>query len=282
MHQVLLIILGFITLSFLSACGDNSSTENQDIAETPTDLMDYQIRCQEGGVPRPPDWGSPDWTPRGRLETSFITPDDRNIVVSIFSFESQNPAGLCVALSRGRADIANIGIICQGQQTGNACFWDTTGLSISGQRAIEDFFSADEIEVEYACTVCHQGANAFLIHPGSILDLGPLTQSDVWYTPIVPETWPSNPEPSTQLLDIELEPGNSSCLSCHNSSQQSALPTITAESYDFCTNVLLPAMRLTMPTDDPSDVSYRQHKEHLQDLCSQTVNPSQATEVNTP
>jgi hypothetical protein len=190
----------------------------------------YIDECLANGVPRPPDWGSPLWLRRANnsiLTDEFIS---WNQEAEVFHFISTNPEGICMALPRSTGNtITLLGIICQSKQTGKACFWDNVMnkqaffvqkgesvpiVSTSGGRAFSggiDLLGASG----GVCTTCHLGENAFIVHPGGPLDFGDIAKPNVWYDPIVPESWPDNPGPSTLLEQIPLPAGEGSCLQCH-------------------------------------------------------------------
>ena len=276
MHSTIghLSIIGILTLT---ACGNSSDTGTDENKQT---LTDYEIRCRDLGVPIPPDWGSLSWFSEGELSTTLLTDDQK---IYIFSYESSQPAGLCVALSRGdQGFVTNLGVICQGQDSGRACFWDIGGQPVPDAVPISEFLSADEISFNL-CTACHQGPNAFLIHPGTALDLGPLTQSSIWYTPVAPDTWPPNPQPSTQLNEVELGSDDSSCLTCHNEQSNTQLPTIDENSFFYCWSVLKPALKETMPPGSISDPKYQKHRDALLNLCEMNdplINEMQRTFIH--
>lgn len=74
----------------------------------------YIGECQANGVPIPPDWGSASWVSQGPLSVDFLqsTPS-----VEVFSFTSNSPAGVCLALPRSSGSTVKLlGIICMSKR----------------------------------------------------------------------------------------------------------------------------------------------------------------------
>lgn len=259
------------------------------------DSTQYMNSCRAAGVPIPPPWGSTDWEYQGDLQNEFI--DGRDIA-RVWAWRSDAPEGTCIALPRENS--ANgyafaFGIICQGAQTENACFWDrsrTTPSQLTGHLPIDHFVGADELTFGGVCTNCHVGENAFVIHPDTPLDVaraGFNIEAD-WYTPLVQDDWPGNPPPANLQADTSWEGFNlfgenptfpgSSCTSCHE------LPQTNSDALrsNYCNAVLQPASERTMPPEsfDPNEhpagwvgwfgnngSDYRVHIEQLENWCNQ-------------
>jgi|GEM_PF-6314258 len=195
----------------------------------------YATECSSKGVPLPPAWGSSSWISRGELENGK-SPGERdfNIVGSdpAFVYTFSNATGVCYALPRVNATTLNqtiaFGVICQGK-SGKACFWEkgttswpmATNTSITGTfRGGTDLTQAD------ACANCHSGANAFIIHKDSKLDIPSLDVSTTsgWYEPIIPAImapagFVQNPRPPTTPDKFLTVPSNQNkCTLCHTSS----------------------------------------------------------------
>src|SRR5690606_34714071 len=127
-----------------------------------------------------------------------------------------NPPGLCMALPRSvfpagqtpeegpPSRIALLGVICQGEVTGGACFWDNgdnwlNDVGVPG--GVDPFWTLEfgdgprtthfvggaELSQGLGgnCAACHQGENVFIVHPGTALDL-PDRLPNKWHEPIVP------------------------------------------------------------------------------------------------
>ena len=140
----------------------------------------YMVQCEAANVPLPPIWKNDPadnarsgWQYRGKL----LRPVDvatRFPVTEVWAHQA--PEGICMALPRkngeGNHTIELLGIICQSEQTGKACFWDnidkTTGQRLTGQqidnKGPNDM--QDGTRLFQNCTDCHRGKNVFLIPNG--------------------------------------------------------------------------------------------------------------------
>lgn len=250
----------------------------------------YVQECRAAGVPEPPSFNYEDafhnrpnnkWIYNGILDTTFA--GGGNQTAEVFYYDSRsdpddptNPPGLCIALPRsvfpagqtpdeGPPDrIALLGVICQGQQTGKACFWDNgdgwlNDVGIPG--GVDPFwtlqFGDGPRNTHFVggavlgdglggnCSNCHQGENAFIVHPGTALDID-ARWPDVWHEPIFPAGWKENPGPfpfaPTRTDD---------CLFCHNNRATTGrFPLVSIENRDFCSSILAPVTgpNGTMPT----------------------------------
>lgn len=209
----------------------------------------YVDDCQAQGVPIPPNWPDSRWISQGPLVFVFIT---RSLNAEVFAYKDPAVDGACYALPRrdGAGSINFLGIICQSNTTGKACFWDniSAGVRITGPDIhlnIQTIGNGSNL-VE-TCTDCHRGDNVFNIHPGTALQLsragapgGPyVTDPMVRYTPMGQAHW-SNPGP---LVMPAPSSGQSSCTSCHQ------FPQTSGSSY--CSAVLQNAAMLTMPPFGP-------------------------------
>jgi hypothetical protein len=224
----------------------------------------YVAQCRSESVPTPPEFPSPHWGMPRTLEPEF------NLVASpgdVMVYAWQNADGVCYALPRVGA--MQLGIICQSRRTGKACFYDnlrpTSRLRIDWTRETivpAEVQNGNDLTEE--CTECHRGGNAFIIHPGSALQIpGINTHPEVRYTPIGgrdfvnpgPLSLPALTEPATQA----------SCDGCHE---------IPHTSAGYC-GVLGKALRTTMPPDEtpvgwdvPSTHAYYLHMAFLSDRCT--------------
>ncbi|QIG51580.1 hypothetical protein G5V57_30035 [Nordella sp. HKS 07] len=130
----------------------------------------YMDDCTRGGVPVPPDFsvsGSV-WAHQGDLTINMLDPGG---VAEVWTWASSSLRGACVALPRGTGGANSFaGIICQGAESGNACFWDNieraTGNRVPWASAtmhinqLED--GSDLVET---CPSCHKGNNVYLMAP---------------------------------------------------------------------------------------------------------------------
>jgi hypothetical protein len=210
----------------------------------------YVQDCRDQGVPIPPDFPDSRWTSQGTLAFSFI---GQVSPTEVFAYKDPHVPGVCIALPRTSGgsysdggSVSLLGIICQSETTGKACFWDN--IDANGQRitGTDVYLDIDTIKngsnLAETCTNCHRGKNAFLIHPGTALDLGRSgapggpydTDPSVRYTPIGQAHW-SNPGPLAMPTPAA---GESACDACHE---------IADTGYSYCNDVLQPAAQTTMP-----------------------------------
>lgn len=177
----------------------------------------YINECRAQGVPVPPDWGSNLWVSRGTLDKKFIVKLNE---AEVFTYESTTPRGICVALPRYPAGSATVGafalgIICQGNDSNKACFWDSAeyaNIPLSGNVTpiVSPSFNGGAAlygKGGGVCSDCHAGQNAFVVHPGSPLALGSGLKARGWVKPLVHPGWPQNPGPTTVLNNITLNTG---------------------------------------------------------------------------
>ncbi|HEU5134950.1 MAG TPA: VCBS repeat-containing protein [Steroidobacteraceae bacterium] len=235
----------------------------------------YVEACRLKGVPIPPDWGGGQWMARGVLQTKFIS---QSQVAEVFTFESSSPRGICFALPRSTGNSINLlGIICQGNDTGNACFWDNqvNDVNVAIPRGtfkpLSQFAGGAELfgGGGGVCTSCHVGENAFVIHPGTPLDLGSSVLMPArWHRPLVHPQWPANPGPENFLAQVALPNGAGSCLSCHTRDFGGRLPQVSTELSMYCSTILGQAMTRTMPPGSPGDAAYAAHRNALTAACA--------------
>lgn len=220
-------------------------------------LEGYIRDCGANKVPIAPDWGSPGWQFRGDLDPPY------NFIGSgltkVYTYNDAN--GVCFALPRSNSGL--MGIICQSEVTGRACFWDNidaaTGARINWETSpvvIANLKNGSDL-VEN-CTVCHRGKNVFLIHPGSALQVPSLdTDPGVRYTPLGQVGW--------RNLGPLSNPNLARCTSCHE------LPEVGST---YCEQILRTAADRTMPSvsspagwDSPS-ATYSSDINSLKNSCA--------------
>ena len=213
---------------------------------------EYVNSCRDQSVPIPPNWPDTRWISQGQLNFVFIS-QERS--AEVFAYKDPDVPGVCYALPRrsmSTGSIELLGIICQSEDTGRACFWDNlspddvrlTGVDLSLE--INNIRGGTTLSEN--CTNCHRGYNAFTIHPGSALDLsrsaavgGPYdTAPAVRYTPMGQSTW-VNPSP---FMFRPVTAGPIVCTSCHNEAAQLNLPQTSSL---YCSSVLPMAAMNTMP-----------------------------------
>jgi hypothetical protein len=223
----------------------------------------------------------------------------------IWYWYSPDGLGLCIADARHSGGVATnfFGVICQSIY-GKTCFWDqvsgyegfpwvadssgvghldltkfpaggtfitsTTQSMIpsSGPRWVGGSDLAGTVAApKIICSDCHSGENAFINHPGTAVDLDPLSSfrstpplagksRNIWfpdyvYDPIVPlqdphlqnRAWPQNPPPAT-FVNSPASTDVPGCLDCH-----SANPIGPKGG-------LLPSLELSYPLSGTSTSTY--------------------------
>lgn len=236
----------------------------------------YIAECLANGVPTPPDWGSGAWVSKGPLTVDFLqsTPS-----VEVFSFTSNSPAGVCLALPRSSGNtIYLLGIICMGKSSGKACFWDNQSndsqfpISKGVPIPLSQFAGGAELEggTGGECTDCHTGENPFIVHPGTALALGNVMMPNTWYKPLVHPSWLQNPGPSNLLACVPLGPNDSSCLGCHAGGMAGGgrFPAVSTALSTYCNLILGSALNLTMPPGQVGSPAYTKHKDALLAACA--------------
>ena len=231
----------------------------------------YRSECRTKEVPIPPDWGDPAWIFNGDLTNEFILGSKD---AKVYTYVSTQPAGICYALPRISGNtIDNLGVICLGTDSGNACFWDQASVGVDEDVPFADFVGGADLEFwpGGTCSDCHAGENPFVIHPGTALDTGANIQSPRWHTPLVPTSWPINPGP-TSVLDLLPFPPGDSCATCHVAAAGGRFPEVSSLPL-YCRDVLKPAIAETMPPSDPGKQKkgsgFATHAEVLTYLCTQ-------------
>ena len=255
------------------------------VTKIPVDNSYIQTcRSNQNKVPIPPPWPSDKWK-RQKREINNKTIDildfefmQESLDTAVYAYKDPAKPGVCMAIvrfERGTKLIINLAFICQSDITGSACFWDNKKiLSPSSDRVIkgtmpgtdpdtdlklnlEQFANGNTLNED--CTACHRGKNAFLIHPGTLLDL-PSPEYDIdpkyWYKPISKQQFRNGKRvwhnPKSTLTPPSFQDGESSCNTCHE------IPELTDA---YCAAVLSQAIRKTMPSP-PSDPSLDRWKVH--------------------
>lgn len=232
----------------------------------------YVTDCRAQSVPIPPNWPDARWISQGPLAFVFIS---AMYSAEVYAYKDPAVPGVCYALPRRNGlSVQFLGIICQSQNTGKACFWDN--VAANGTRVTGTNISLDINTIKNGsnlaenCTACHRGYNVFNIQPGTALELsraaavgGPyVTNPAVRYTPMGQSFW-SNP-PALVLTGPKA--GEMSCVACHELPQTSG-PSPFGQ---YCEAVLQNAAMNTMPpfgttragwpgTPVPVDSKYADH-----------------------
>ena len=235
----------------------------------------YVAACAAAGVPTPPSWGSSQWTFRGALTTEFIS---AILDAEVFSFTSNSPAGVCMALPRSQGSfIQLLGIICMSKSTGKACFWDNQNndeqfpIPKGATVALSQFAGGAELDGGNGgeCTQCHTGENPFIVHPGTPSAMGSVQMPNKWYQPMVHPAWLQNPGPTNLLACVPLGAGDDSCLACHSSSTAGGgrFPAVSTALSAYCGTILNKAITTTMPPFQPGSPTFAKHAGALNSAC---------------
>ncbi len=226
--------------------------------------QDYIDQCASVGVPIPPAWGTAGWVDQGPLTTNFLGGQ-----ADLYTFQTNSPEGICMALPRSSGGtIALLGVICQGKQTGNVCFWDNADVPWGAVVPLKNFVGGADLVGGDVCSDCHSGENAFVVHPNTVLDLGGALKPNTWHKPLVPSSWPDNPGPSNLLSCVALNSKDESCLSCHGDGSGRRFSELSTDVSGFCNSVLSPALAQTMPPGNPGDSAYAKHMSALATQCA--------------
>lgn len=248
----------------------------------------YREACRAAGVPVPESMYSKDWVNRGTFTDEFIS---GNLEAELWSYESTDPPGVCLALPRYSSGDPNraslFGIICLGTQSSKACFFDNPA-GVKFPRNVEAPLSswvggADLVaNNQGVCSDCHAGENPYIVHPEKApfadlladLTIKPLT----WYEPLVVASWPQNPGP-TSLLDAVSSTGR--CDNCHRPGASAGrFPELSQELSGYCNAVFENAVRATSSgTMPPFGLDHSQFTAHIDALRAACRRPSTKGEV---
>lgn len=227
-------------------------------------MSPYMTECEKNGVPLPPPWGSPDWTNAGNLPAGqiFALPQFSNVEVWTF----QTPLGICIALPRKdkNGDIQALGIICQGTESGKACFWDNidgAGNKITGAntKGMDPADIQDGSVLKENCTACHRGDNVFIVHPGTPLEIPPKKPGDPAPTDTTKPTYtPVSGQPNWGNEPLGFPLAGGECDTCHS------IPKLTK---DYCA-ILKQAVGKTMPPPPDTVKDHANDVKKLKDECN--------------
>lgn len=281
--------------------------ESYGITETSTQGAKYMADCIAAGVPRPPDWGTTGpkgWNKEGALplEQSFIGKD--TLGADIYTYKSESPRGICFALPRyqavrneanqptGERYVSLLGIICQGNDTSRACFWDnskdrrlpTTGIYpiVDSEEEPGKFASGGDLELSKfkavggECTDCHRGENVFIVHPKTRLNQLDHLYAKGWVRPLVHPNWHQNRKPSRKLDAVPVSSNEGSCVSCHSKEEGKRFGQLDSAYCGFLRTAMrgdpsqMPPTERTMPFGDGEgdDIArYAKHENAINQIC---------------
>jgi hypothetical protein len=196
----------------------------------------YINECAAAGVPIPPDWGSSKWKFKSKIDNPVIS---KSSTAHVYYYDSASPKGICIALPRvsSSGTVTLLGIICQGNDTSKACFWDNSTFtlpSLTTPKPLADFTGGAGLagKTGGVCTECHAGENVFNILPLTATDFsstGISTKPNDYVAPLVAKEWPQNSTPNT----VE-----GACNVCHSKSVFGRLPQLSTDVEGFCDTML--------------------------------------------
>jgi hypothetical protein len=245
----------------------------------------YITECRNAGVPIPPDWGSPDWVWNGPLASSLINTGLPTTDVFFF-VPNTSPAGVCFALPRRNSAgvVKLLGIICQGNETSRACFWDNSGAggrqfdiaTINTATPLSRFNGgAALLNADGGpCTNCHVGENVFNIQLGTPLNLtnqGIDIKPNNFVQPIVPSGtfWSQNTSANTV---------SGKCGDCHSQAGSGGrFPALSTQVGGYCDIMATVWTRGLMPppgTPEADMPAYREHFTNMQQACMAAAPPN--------
>jgi hypothetical protein len=244
----------------------------------------YITHCRSNDVPIPPIWnpttGTNQWQKRGTLVNPFAASGLTN--VEVWTFTSTTPAGICIALPRMdgsniNTNVQALGIICQSERTGKACFWDnvvrptpdiSSGQSVAARRVagrakitgastrnLSPVRMSDGYNLEENCTDCHRGTNVFITRVGTALDVSSSSFGNLDSVPAVRyqplSGTPADPRWANPVSAIHTRINglNGQCMSCHDvSDNEIAQPT-----FAYCGTILENIIGTNMPVGDEAN-----------------------------
>lgn len=264
----------------------HTQTKHQTL-ETNASGADYIAQCRGLGVPVPNSVLSGEWTNHGTINQPFVSTEYE---AEVWSWESEDPDGICVALPRW-SSIDNtailFGIICLGRQTNKVCYFDnpTNNTSLPAFYAarnaapypIDKFIGGADLEGNGGgiCTDCHAGANPYIIHPEEPAFINLKAESKSispigWPEPIVEPTWVQNPGPLGAFPPTPA--GQQSCESCHSSGRVGGQLPIPSRALNGYCSILNSATKenspvRTMPPGGGDPTKFESHVTYLKKLC---------------
>ena len=196
----------------------------------------YINECAAAGVPIPPDWGNSKWKYKSKIDNPVIS---KSNAAHVYYYDSLSPKGICIALPRvnSAGTVTLLGVICQGNDTSKACFWDNSTFtlpSLTTPKPLSDFTGGAGLlgKSGGVCTECHAGENVFNILPLTATDFsgtGISTKPNDYVAPLVAQAWPQNEVPNTV---------DGACNVCHSKSVYGRLPRLSTEVEGFCDTML--------------------------------------------
>jgi hypothetical protein len=264
----------------------------------PTANSTYVEACAAAGVPVPRRLFDSQWQSAGVIDKLLFGTAKPHNELSLYV--SDDPPGYCVALTRSNGPTAvkgHIDLICVGQQSSKACFFETLGFNnnVDGVIDISELLAAVDLPLNNPnagaapCTRCHLGENPLIVHPQDpafanalIVKAASMGGASTWnadnyYEPFSVPNWPTNPPP----LALELIPSERQCSGCHVHAYAGRFPDVSgmpdpSRYNEYCdiimTRVLAGngnAFAPSMPMNDIANTAaYAAHKSYLLTMCS--------------
>ena len=243
---------------------------------------DYIEECVQNGVPVPDVVLNGQWKNHGVLKDDFLGAGRES---ELWSWESSNPDGVCVALPRWNDEnLAELfGIVCLGRVTNKVCFFDNKNRHPNYDPffadrnnpgyGIENFLGGFELDENEGgmCSDCHGGENPFIVHPNDsafiALKSAVSINSNAWPEPIVHPDWYQNPYPIPVSQFPAVNSG--SCTQCHNGASGTRFPILSTATPGYCGKVLGNAVapKGTMPSNGEDPALYQSHIRFLKRRC---------------
>lgn len=276
----------------------------------------YVDECESAGVPIPPTFnyelawhGFSDWTKVGVQTVNFAGGSIANQITEVFYY--QTGQGVCIALPRSQFppgqtpeqgppdNVVLLGVICQGNASAKACFWDAENINPNndvrfGDGPRPEYFvgGADIDTTTDQCTNCHLGENVFIIHPFTALAEVPNTMPSTWVDPIIPagRNWienigPFDFDPSSYDFAALQAQGlfqfSTACLTCHTSSSGGRFPQVSNQTTTYCNRVLSAAFGETMPQGESAPAAPNARNPLYEELIAACSAPA-PSEINPP
>ncbi len=222
--------------------------------------MDYVNECRNRGVDVPNrvlddelGWD----VSLSPIENLFMEPNLAD--AKLWTLVTDNDT-VCMALPRAiqGSEAALVGMICMAPN-GNTCYFTTNTEEFSFPTADDSGFPIEEmiggtdlepaagLSIEGVCSDCHAGENPFIIHPEDVgfeVLIPPLVDQQLhrpnaWPTPIVPESFPPNPQPIGHLGPVPAGQAGCDDGACHNIHR---FPLLSTDYPGYCNEVLKPAI----------------------------------------
>jgi hypothetical protein len=275
---------------------------------------DYVNHCFASGVPVPPAWGDPLWKEeKNAAQSNVLSPDFLKVAsgfgdATVYTYTSAGfpgsgfGRGLCIALPRrvpGTNIASAIGIICQGNNSSKACFWDTragSSVPVTPSSPIPivgaDFVGGFDLVAngQGMCSDCHAGENAFVVHPTSQLANPGFAnlRAFEYVQPHLAASWLQDRRPGRDLDIPVVGSGQQSCTKsqCHTKTGAGGRFPRFRTYNGYCSTIMgvkqsdrtlttgFGALRMTMPPEAPNGSAYSFHRDKIRNEFCYTPLPT--------